>query len=182
MTIVSWSQSTSQFDTINAKLDLLLAGNGSGMTFTLLSLAPTYTLNSSNGWSVTPTSLGNIYDGDSNTSTNLFEIGGSSYRYGEILIAPGIAIPTYTRINLRIGLQNSNGQRSYFEAAAYNTSSAVWQPFWATIDNQSNTQDLIVNIDRILPFTWDKLRFQLWDIGQFSARTRIYDLRIWEVS
>ena len=177
------NDTTQRLINIQTGINQLLAGNsGNGLSFTLLNLSPTYTINSSNGWTVSPTNLSAIYDGESNTSTNLFEVAGGAYRWGEIIINPGISIPLFTRINFRVGLQNASSNRSYFELAVYNVPAAIWTSIWGTLDNQSSSQSTIVNIDRIIPFIWDKIRFQVWDSGTWPGRASISGLEVWAVT
>lgn len=177
------SQVTTKLTAIENKLDLIQSSQP-GLVFTPLSLnAATFTTASSDGWSVAPTNLPAITDGDSNTSTNLFEIYGSPYRWGDVIILPGITIPQYTRIEAKIGLQNSqNQQRIGAELAASKASDGTWSTTWYNYQPQSNVSDSISNIDIIIPFVWDKLKFRIMDVGFYAGRMRIYDLKVYAVS
>lgn len=172
---------------LNAKIEelksLVLQQNQQpigGLTFTPLTLQPTYS--QSTNWSgERPANLGAITDGDSNSSTNGFWIGGIFYQRVELILSPGITIPQYTRINLRIGLLINGGSRGYFEFSTENLSGAQ-SPIWAKTGIYSNTTETIVNIDRIIPYQWNKLIFALEDVGAGEPKMKIYDLKVWEVS
>jgi hypothetical protein len=157
------------------------SGSTSELTLTLLTLNPTYTLNAPEGWTVTPSNLLAITDGDSNTSTNFFEVGGANGKYGELIIIPAVTISETTRINMRLGLQNSASSRSYFEVAVYNVSSSTWNTIWATIDPFNSSTETIISIDRMVPFSWNKIKLKIQDIGSFSPRAKIYELIVWSV-
>lgn len=174
-----------KLDQINGKCDQILAnlGNANGVTFTQLNLAPTYQNNTSSSWNAVPSSTSNITDSDTNTSTNLFGINGAPFVWGELIISPGITIPSATRINVRVGLQAlANNLNVLFELAAYDTSLAAYRNLWSVMGNFSNTTDTIIDIVAGAFFTWDKLRFRQWDIGQTAPRSRIYDLKVFSVS
>lgn len=153
------------------------------LTFTPLNLQPTYQSNSSHGWAVAPQNLQALYDADSSTASNLFEVaGGVAWANGEIILFPGVAIPQFTRINFKVGIRNNNNNRCMFELAAFNVGFSSYINLWSYFGNLSNTQDLIANIDVIIPYVWDKLRFKMWDTTSWAPQARFYDLKVWEVS
>lgn len=153
------------------------------LTFTPLNLQPTYQSNSSHGWAVAPQNLQALYDADSSTASNLFEVaGGVAWANGEIILFPGVSIPQFTRINFKVGIRNNNNNRCMFELAAFNVGFSSYINLWSYFGNLSNTQDLIANIDVIIPYVWDKLRFKMWDTTSWAPQARFYDLKVWEVS
>ncbi len=167
---------------IEAKIDQIINTQiVGGLTFTPLTLNPTYALNADQGWETAPTNVSAIADGYTNTSTNLFSVTGSAFRWGEIQINPGITIPNFTRLAIRLGMQNPVNLRSGGEIAVLDASVGTWTNIWATLEVFNNSADTIFDIDRIIPFVWDRLRFRIWDIGQFAGRMRIYDLKVWRV-
>lgn len=168
---------------IENKIDQLLSTSSqNGLSLTLLTLIPVYQFYSSTSWYTAPQNLQALYDNDAATASNLFEINGAQWAYGEIILLPGISIPRYTRIQMKIGLQNAFAQRSVFEVAVFDVIRGSYINIWSYFGLLSNTQDLIANIDVIVPFTWDKLKFLMWDIGHYMPRGRFYDLKVWEVS
>lgn len=172
-----------KLEIVEEKIDQLLnSANPTGVTFTPLTLQPTYQLGSSNGWMIEPQNLNTLYDNDQSSASNLFQVGGGSWVYGEVILLPGISIPNYSRVQMKLGIRNSNNTRSLFELAAFNVAVNAYINFWSSIENTSATQDVIVNVDIILPYIWDKVRFRLWDVGQYFAQARFYDLKVWEVS
>lgn len=177
------SSSSTQLDLINFKLDLLLSNSGSNenLAFNLLTLSPTYQTYASSGWATSPQSLQALYDNDLATASNLFQINGAAWGWGDIILSPGISIPQFTRINFKVGLQNSAGSASLFELATFNVALSSYVNCWSYYGNVSSSQDLIVNIDTSINHQWDKLRFKMWDTGQYSPRARFYDLKVWSV-
>ncbi|OKH38353.1 hypothetical protein NIES2119_09965 [[Phormidium ambiguum] IAM M-71] len=173
-----------KLEIVEEKIDQLLSSaNPTGLTFTPLTLQPTYESNSSNGWHIAPQNLQALYDSDSSSASNLFEVvGGVAWANGEIILLPGVAIPQFTRINFKVGLRNSNNNRCMFELAAFNVSFSSYVNLWSYFGTLSNTQDLIANIDVIIPYVWDRLRFKMWDTTSWAPQARFYDLKVWEVS
>lgn len=172
---------------LNAKieeLETLIQGQQSsnGLSFDLLVLNPTYLPFASNGWAIEPQSLNSLYDNDLSSASNLFQANGPTYQYGQIEMFPGISIPVFSKINFKVGIRNNAGLRAYWELAAYNTSLANYVTIWSYFGAASNTSDLICNVEIIIPFSWDKLRWKMIDIGEYHPQARFYDLKVWAVS
>lgn len=172
-----------RLSTIENKIDSLQLSQA-GLVFTPLALNPSYQPNSKIGWVVAPTSLQNITDGDVNSSTNQFEISGTANIWGEIVINPGITIPSYTRINLKVGIAtNSSGQfpAAQLEAFIANKWVGLWGFFGTSVTNTDASQ-LIQDIESFASAPWTALRFRIWDLGFYGSRARIYDLKVFAVS
>lgn len=154
-----------------------------GLTFTPLILQPTYQSNSSDGWATAPANLQALYDADEATASNLFGIRFDVAKsWGEIIMIPGISIPSHTRIEFKVGIRNSGNNISLFELAVFNVALFSYMNVWSYYGAASSTQDLIVNIDAGIHYVWDKLRFKLVHAGDFAPQARFYDLKVWEVS
>jgi hypothetical protein len=171
---------TNQLDTIESILD---NQTPTGLSFNLLSLNPAYEVYSSHGWNTAPQNLQALYDADTSSASNLFGIPWDvAWCYGEIVMLPGISIPNITRINFKVGIRNSNNNISLFELAAFNVSSFSYINIWSYFGSASASQDSIVNIDIIVPFAWDKLKFKMTHAYAFAPQARFYDLKVWSVS
>lgn len=168
---------------IESKLDLLLNQNQNNLkiSFVELQIQPSYQVFASNGWTTAPQNLQAIYDNDQSTASNLFEIAGASQAYGEVIFVPNITIPELTRIQFKVGLQNTHNLKNIWELGVFSLSKVDYINIWAYFGNASNTQDLIANIEIIVPFSWDKLRFRMSDVGQHMPRARFYELKIYEL-
>lgn len=159
--------------------------SATGLSFTPLTLNPTYQSNSSHGWAsgMEPQNLQAIYDSDESSASNLFGIRFDvAWSWGEIIATPGIVIPGFTRINLKLGIRNSGNSISLYELAAFNVTAFSYVNIWNYYGAASSTQDLIVNIDIVVPYVWDKLKLRLTHARDFAPQARIYDLKVWEVS
>lgn len=173
----------SKLTTIENKIDQLINNQSvNGLNFTLLTLNPTYQTYASNGWAIAPSNLQALYDNDASSASNLFQPNGAAWQYGEVVMMPGVSIPNFTRINFKVGLRNTSGTRGLFELSAFNVVLSSYVTIWSYSENVSNSQDIIANIDAIVPFSWDKLRWRLTDIGSYLPQSRFYDLKVWEVS
>lgn len=174
---------TTDLSGINAKLDQILANSqpSAGLKFTELNLNPTYQTGANNGWLVAPQNIEALYDNDTTTASNLFKVGGYAWSYGEIILTPSISIPQRTKIELKVGLRNTNNQRSLFELAVFDIAKGSYVNVWAYAENLSSSSELIANIDSPYFNYWDKLRFRLWDVGQYQAEARFYSLKVWKV-
>lgn len=173
-----------KLEVLDDKLDLLLSAFSPQFIFTELNLNATVTTNTSNGWVVTPTNLSNIFDDDLLTSTNQFEVTGSGYPWGEILVNPLIAIPEFTKLDFRIGIATNNPpnrpavQVEIFSSGDWTT---VWAFFGRTLSN-TNADDFIKNISVITPYVWTQLKIRIWDLGYYGTRCKIYNLKVYSVS
>lgn len=181
-TFSSSANEAGRLASIESKIDQLLAvENPSGLNFNLIALNPTYQTYASNGWQTEPQNLQALYDADISSASNLFSVGGSPWIYGEVIMFPGVPIPQYTKIELKVGIRNSAGQRSLFELAFFNVNLSSYINVWSYADNASSTQDLIANINCIIPFSWDKMRWRISDVGSWFPQSRFYDLKVWEI-
>lgn len=173
-----------KLEIIDSKLDELLSNQSSnGLTFTALTLAPTYQINSSHGWATEPANLQALYDADESSASNLFGIRFDvAWSWGEVIMLPNITIPNYTRITFKVGIRNSGGNVSLFELAVFSASLMSYVNIWSYYGAASSSQDLIVNIDVIVPYLWDKLRFKITHARDFAPQSRFYDLKVWEVT
>lgn len=175
---------TERLISIESKVDQLLASqNPSSLDFNLLTLNPTYQSNSSDGWATAPSNLQALYDADESSASNLFGIRFDvAWSWGEVVMTPGITIPTFSRIKFKVGIRNSGGNVSLFELAAFSVPLSSYINIWNYYGAVSSSNDLIVNIDVIVPYTWDKLRFKLTHAKDFAPQARFYDLKVYEVS
>lgn len=173
----------SRLISIESKIDILLTSNSAGgISFSLIDIQPSFSLNPASGWANMPSALANISDSNISTSTNIFEVGGASNVFGEIVIIPGIDIPQYTRIQASLAFSSNNSGRPLLELAAANLSSGTYLNIWSYFPRISmNTSEVAANIDVIVPYAWASLKFTIWDIGQFGCRCRINDLKVWQV-
>lgn len=172
-----------QLENIDAKIDQLLnSASPTGLTFTPLTLQPTYQTYASNGWNTAPINLQSLYDNDDATASNLFESNGAVLQYGEVILFPGVPIPNLSKIYFKVGIRNSSGLRGYWELAAFNVQLMSYVTVWAYLGAASNTSDLVINIQVLIPFNWDKIRWRQYDIGEWYPRARFYDLKVFEVS
>ena len=176
-----------QLISIESKIGQLIANSNdsSELIYSQLILNPTYTLSTTPGhnWSVSPSNLSNMFDGDTSTSTNTFEIGGANGVYGEIQINPGISIPQLNRITMTAYMKSNNNNQFPFAELAVNTSGG-WVNVWASICGtpMSDILETTISINAFSLVSWNALRIRVWDLGRYGTKMRISDIKIWRVS
>lgn len=172
--ITDLSTVNAKLDTINNKLNQLSVV---GINFTPLVLQPTFdTSYTSNGWLIPPADLDKIFDGNDDTSTNFFQAVSGQYFEARVKIYPGITIPGYTKIQIKMGLKNINNNKSLFEWSS--GTGNVIRPFWSDFNIRS-TSETIVNIESYVSGQWQYLDLHLQEMVTWPPQAKIYSIKVW---
>lgn len=141
------------------------------------SIAPSNpTISFDGSWATNPGNLSNIFDGNDSTASSLGYVGGNAFIFGNLNFDLGLQLPPYSGFSTKFGLRNSNGgsNNAFYSVEYQSLANNQWYSLWGIIGAMPSASSTIYSMSFYIKETWQKARFRIGDIGQFSAAIEVF--------